>query len=85
MDPRDHAARYQLFEADGRTPLAVVPLHAALAGDPVEGVARLKEESDVPLRSHGSLQLNRALMGAGLVPLPQSVIRRRAVIRLAGL
>ncbi len=25
------------------------------------------------------------LMGAGLVPLPQSVIRRRAVIRLAGL
>jgi hypothetical protein len=25
-------------------------------------VARLKEESDVPLRSHGSLSLNRALM-----------------------
>lgn len=25
------------------------------------------------------------MMGAGLVPLPQSVIRRRAVIRLAGL
>jgi dihydrofolate reductase len=30
-------------------------------------VARLKEESDVPLRSHGSLSLNRALMAAGLV------------------
>ena len=36
-------------------------------GDAVEIVARLKEESDVPLRSHGSLSLNRALMAAGLV------------------
>ena len=27
----------------------------------------LKEESDVPLRSHGSLAMNRALMAAGLV------------------
>jgi dihydrofolate reductase len=38
-----------------------------VSGDPVEIVARLKEESDVPLRSHGSLMLNRALMAAGLV------------------
>jgi dihydrofolate reductase len=29
--------------------------------------ARLKEESEVPLRSHGSPSLNRALMAAGLV------------------
>jgi len=36
-------------------------------GDGVDVVARLKEESDVPLRSHGSLSLNRALMAAGLV------------------
>jgi dihydrofolate reductase len=36
-------------------------------GDGVEVVARLKEESDVPLVSHGSLALNRALMAAGLV------------------
>jgi dihydrofolate reductase len=36
-------------------------------GDAVDIVARLKEESDVPLRSHGSLSLNRALMAAGLV------------------
>jgi dihydrofolate reductase len=36
-------------------------------GDAVEVVAALKEESDVPLRSHGSLSLNRALMAAGLV------------------
>jgi dihydrofolate reductase len=40
-------------------------------GDAVEVVARLKEESEVPLRSHGSLSLNRALMAAGLVDLVQ--------------
>jgi dihydrofolate reductase len=37
------------------------------SGDPVDVVARLKRESDVPLRSHGSLSLNRALLAAGLV------------------
>jgi dihydrofolate reductase len=37
------------------------------SGDPVDIIARLKEESEVPLRSHGSLSLNRALMVAGLV------------------
>ena len=37
------------------------------SGDAAEVVARLKAESDVPLRSHGSLSLNRALMAAGLV------------------
>jgi dihydrofolate reductase len=36
-------------------------------GDAVDVVARLKEESEVPLRSHGSLAMNRALMAAGLV------------------
>ena len=36
-------------------------------GDAVDVVARLKEESAVPLRSHGSLAMNRALMAAGLV------------------
>ncbi|ASR01673.1 dihydrofolate reductase family protein [Gordonia rubripertincta] len=35
--------------------------------DGVEIVRRLKDESDVPLRSHGSLTLNRALLAAGLV------------------
>lgn len=40
-------------------------------GDAVDVVARLKKESDVPLRSHGSLSLNRALMAAGLVDLVQ--------------
>ena len=37
------------------------------SGDAVEVVARLKQESAVPLRSHGSLSVNRALMAAGLV------------------
>jgi dihydrofolate reductase len=36
-------------------------------GDAVDIVARLKESSEVPLRSHGSLSLNRSLMAAGLV------------------
>src|SRR6201999_994427 len=36
-------------------------------GDAVDVVARLKEDSAVPLRSHGSLSMNRALMAAGLV------------------
>jgi dihydrofolate reductase len=37
------------------------------SGDAVDVIARLKQESDVPLRSHGSLSMNRALMAAGLV------------------
>ena len=36
-------------------------------GGAVEVVARLKEESAVPLRSSGSLSMNRALIVAGLV------------------
>jgi dihydrofolate reductase len=44
------------------------------SGDPVEAVARLKEESAVPLRSHGSLSLNRALMAAGLIDRVQVTV-----------
>ncbi|WP_433112912.1 dihydrofolate reductase family protein [Micromonospora sp. CA-246542] len=40
-------------------------------GDAVDVVARLKEESEVPLRSHGSLSMNRALLAAGLVDFIQ--------------
>ncbi|MFI6939023.1 dihydrofolate reductase family protein [Streptomyces sp. NPDC050418] len=36
-------------------------------GDAIDVVSRLKQESTVPLRSHGSLSLNRALLAAGLV------------------
>jgi len=45
-----------------------------VSGDAVDIVARLKEESDVPLRSHGSLSLNRALMAAGLVDRVQVTV-----------
>lgn len=60
-----------------RTPATVVsstlegpldwPDATVAGGDAVDVVARLKEESEVPLRSHGSLSMNRALMAAGLV------------------
>jgi dihydrofolate reductase len=43
------------------------PNATIVRGDAVDVVGRLKEESDVPLRSHGSLSMNRALMSAGLV------------------
>ena len=43
-------------------------------GDAIDVVARLKEESDVPLRSHGSLSMNRALMASGLVDRVQLTI-----------
>ncbi|MDJ1137242.1 dihydrofolate reductase family protein [Streptomyces iconiensis] len=43
------------------------PDASVMSGDAVDVVARLKEESEVPLRSHGSLSMNRALMAAGLV------------------
>lgn len=45
-----------------------------VSGDAVEVVARLKEESSVPLRSHGSLSLNHALMAAGLVDRVQVTV-----------
>ena len=41
------------------------------SGDAVDVIARLKEESEVPLRSHGSLSMNRALLAAGLVDYVQ--------------
>jgi len=43
------------------------PDATVVSGDAVDIVARLKKESEVPLRSHGSLSMNRALMAAGLV------------------
>lgn len=45
-----------------------------VSGDAVDVVSRLKEESEVPLRSHGSLSLNRALMAAGLVDRVQVTV-----------
>jgi dihydrofolate reductase len=50
------------------------PNATVMSGNAVDIVARLKEESEVPLRSHGSLSLNRALMAAGLVDRVQVTI-----------
>ena len=50
------------------------PDATVVAGDAVDVVTRLKAESDVPLRSHGSLSLNRALLAAGLVDRLQVTI-----------
>ncbi len=47
------------------------PDATVVSGDAADVVARLKEESEVSLRSHGSLSLNRALMAAGLVDYVQ--------------
>jgi dihydrofolate reductase len=43
------------------------PDATVVSGDAVDIVAQLKQQSEVPLRSHGSLSMNRALMAAGLV------------------
>ena len=43
-------------------------------GDAIDVVAQIKNKSNIPLRSHGSLSMNRALMGAGLVDRVQLTI-----------
>jgi dihydrofolate reductase len=50
------------------------PDATVVSGDAVDVVARLKAESALPLRSHGSLSMNRALMAAGLVDRLQVTI-----------
>jgi dihydrofolate reductase len=50
------------------------PDATVVRGDAVDIVTRLKEESEVPLRSHGSLSLNWALMAAGLIDRVQVTI-----------
>ena len=50
------------------------PDATVVSGDAADVVARVKEESEVPLRSHGSLSMNRALMAAGLVDRVQVTI-----------
>lgn len=56
------------------TPLAWPGGATVAAGDAVDIVTRLKQESSVPLRSHGSLTLNRSLMAAGLVDRVQVTV-----------
>jgi dihydrofolate reductase len=50
------------------------PDATVVSGDAVDVVSRLKEESEVPLRSHGSLTMNWALMAAGLVDRVQLTV-----------
>jgi dihydrofolate reductase len=50
------------------------PEATVVSGEATDVVASLKQESDVPLRSHGSLSLNWALMAAGLVDRLQVTI-----------
>ncbi|HET6741355.1 MAG TPA: dihydrofolate reductase family protein [Kribbella sp.] len=50
------------------------PDATVVGGDPVEVVRRLKAESAVPLRSHGSLALNQTLLAAGLVDYIQLTV-----------
>jgi dihydrofolate reductase len=44
-----------------------LPNCTLVAEDALDAVPRLKAESRVPLRCHGSLSMNRALLAAGLV------------------
>ena len=50
------------------------PDATVVSGDAADIVARLKEESDVPLRSQASLSLNWSLLAAGLVDRLQVTI-----------
>src|SRR5688572_17515272 len=50
------------------------PNATIVSGDAVAIVSRLKDESDVPLRSQASLSLNWAILGAGLVDRLQVTI-----------
>ena len=50
------------------------PGASVVCGDAVDVVAGLTADSAVPLRSHGSLSMNRALMAAGLVDRVQVTI-----------
>ncbi|TWF94281.1 dihydrofolate reductase family protein [Saccharopolyspora dendranthemae] len=43
-------------------------------GDAADVVAHLKQNSEIPLRSHGSLSMNRALMAVGLVDRVQVTV-----------
>jgi dihydrofolate reductase len=50
------------------------PNTTLIAEDALTAVPRLKAESDLPLRSHGSMSMNRALMAAGLVDRIEVVV-----------
>jgi dihydrofolate reductase len=57
------------------------PNATVVSGDAVAVLARLKEDSEVPLRSHGSLSLSWALMAAGLVDRVQVTLSLSSPVR----
>ena len=85
LGPSTEASKLDPLNGRMRTmPLTVVsstlegpldwPGSTVVSGDGVDVVGRLKEQSEVPMRSHGSLSLNRSLMAAGLVDRVQVTI-----------
>jgi dihydrofolate reductase len=68
-DPSSQALKHASKVVISRTleePLALEN-STLVAADALEAVPRLKAESPVGLRSHGSIAMNRALLAAGLV------------------
>ena len=61
-----NAARKIVISRALEEPLAWVNT-TRVAEDALDAVPRLKAESPVPLRCHGSISMNRALLAAGLV------------------
>ena len=61
-----NAARKVVISRTLREPLGMEN-STLITEDALEAVPRLKAESPVPLRSHGSITMNRALLAAGLV------------------
>jgi dihydrofolate reductase len=60
------AARKIVISRTLQEPLALAN-STVIAGDALDVVPRLKADSPVPLRCHGSISMNRALLAAGLV------------------
>jgi dihydrofolate reductase len=61
-----HAARKLIISRTLEEPLDLAN-STLIAEDALDAVPRLKAESPVPLRSHGSIAMNRALLATGLV------------------
>ena len=61
-----NAARKVVISRTLREPLGMEN-STLITEDALDAVPRLKAESSVPLRSHGSITMNRALLAAGLV------------------
>ena len=76
LDPINHRMKHlptTVLSTTLEEPLDWPDAHL-VRGDAVEVVTRMKRESTVPLRSHGSRSMNRALMAAGLVDRVQVTV-----------